>query len=117
MGLAGILLTGLMPSVSDILSDAVTASGLQVAYYFGMAGLVCAWVHRTAYRDSWGRWLAYALFPGLSAVGLIATGLYAVTTFNTTTAIVGIGTLLAGVLFFRPKRYLVEGELLPVTVE
>jgi amino acid transporter len=117
IGLAGILLTGFTPSVSAILSDAVTASGLQVAYYFGMAGLVCAWVHRTAYRDSWGRWLAYALFPGLSAVGLIATGLYAVTTFNTTTAIVGIGTLLAGVLFFRPKRYLVEGEFLPVTVE
>ncbi len=116
-GLAGILITGFMPSVSAILSDAVAASGLQVAYYFGMAGLVCFWVHRKAYRTSWGQYLLYGVYPGLSAVGLIATGLYAITTFNRTTAAVGIGTLLAGVLFFRPRRYVVEGELAVVTTE
>ena len=116
-GLVGILVTGFMPSVSAILSDAVAATGLQVAYYFGMAGLVCAWVHRTAYRRSWKQFLLYGLFPGLSAVVLIITGVYAITTFNFTTACVGIGTLLAGVLFFRPRRYTVEGELLAATPE
>lgn len=110
-GVVGILLTGFSPSVSTILSDAVSATGLQVAYYFGMAGLACAWVHRTAFRSSWTQFLLYGLFPGLSALGLIATGIYAITTFNLTTALVGIGTLLAGIIFFRPRRYVVEGEL------
>jgi hypothetical protein len=113
----GILVTGFMPSVSAILSDAVAATGLQVAYYFGMAGLVCAWVHRTSYRTSWKQFLLYGLFPGLSAAVLIITGVYAITTFNFTTACVGIGTLLAGMLFFRPRRYTVEGELVAATPE
>jgi amino acid transporter len=116
-GLAGILLTGFMPSVSAILSDAVTATGLQVAYYFGMAGLVSAWVFRNSYQESWLRWFAFSLFPGLSAICLIGLGLFAITTFNTTTTVVGVGTLLAGVIFFRPKRYQVEGAIIPVTVE
>ncbi|MBU6397158.1 MAG: APC family permease [Rhodospirillales bacterium] len=116
-GLAGILLTGFMPSVSAILSDGVTASGLQVSYYFGMAGLVSAWIYRDAYRESWRRWFAFSLFPGLSAVALIGTGIYAITTFNTTTIIVGVGTLLAGIVFFRPRRYCVEGVILPAVAE
>jgi amino acid transporter len=116
-GLAGILLTGFMPSVSAILSDAVTATGLQVAYYFGMAGLVSAWVFRKSYQDSWLRWFAFSLFPGLSAICLIGLGLFAITTFNTTTTVVGVGTLLAGVIFFRPKRYQVEGIILPVAAD
>ncbi|WP_297372018.1 APC family permease [Acidocella sp.] len=112
-GLVGILLTGFMPSVSAILSDAVTASGLQVAFYFGMAGLACAWVHRTAYRTSWGHFLLYGVYPFVSAISLMTVGLYAISTFNLTTALVGIGTLVAGVAFFRPRRYVVEGELIP----
>ena len=116
-GLVGVLLTGFMPSVNAILSDGVTASGLQVSYYFGMAGLVSAWVCRKTYRESWIRWITFSLFPGLSAIALIGVGLYAITTFNTATTVVGVGTLLAGVIFFRPKRYQVEGVILPVMAD
>ena len=58
-----------------------------------------------------------AFLTVLVAVVLIVVGIYAITTFNLTTACVGIGTLLAGVLFFRPRRYIVEGEMLAVTPE
>ncbi len=110
-GLLGILLTGFMPSVSSILNDGVTASGLQVAYYFGMAGLVSAWVFRKTYQQSWWYWLGFSVFPGVSAVFLIGLGLFAITTFNTTTTVVGVGTLLAGVLLFRPGRYRLDHEM------
>ncbi|MDE8346882.1 MAG: APC family permease [Acidocella sp.] len=107
-GLAGILVTGFMPSVGAILSDAVSASGLQVVCYFGLAGLVSAWVFRKIYKESWLRWVAFSVFPGLSAVFLLLLGVYSITTFNLPTAIVGIGALLVGTLFFRPKRYRVD---------
>ncbi len=107
-GLVGILLTGFMPSVASILNAAATATGLQVAYYFGMAGLVSAWVFRHTYRESIARWLLFSLFPGISAIFLMALGLYSLTTFNATTIVVGVGTLLAGILFFRPRRYTLE---------
>ena len=32
-------------------------------------------------------------------------GIYAISTFNSTTRIVGIGGLIAGILFFRPGGY------------
>jgi hypothetical protein len=45
------------------------------------------------------------VFPALSAVALIVLGLYAISTFNLTTKIVGIGGLLIGIVFFQPKGY------------
>ncbi len=42
----------------------------------------------------------------VSAVFVIGVGLYAITTFNLVTQLVGIGGLAVGILFFRPRRYL-----------
>jgi hypothetical protein len=47
----------------------------------------------------------YALYPFLSAAALIILGLYAITTFNEITKIVGIGGLLIGIVLFRPKGW------------
>ena len=41
----------------------------------------------------------------VSAVFVIGVGLYAITTFNLVTQLVGIGGLAVGILFFRPRRY------------
>jgi hypothetical protein len=46
-----------------------------------------------------------AFFPALSGIALIALGAYAMTTFDAVTDIVGIGGLLTGFLFFRPRRF------------
>lgn len=97
--------SSLMPSVNDIIQDSVSAIGVQVAYYYGLAGLVSAWTFRDLYKESVGRWIGMALFPGLSAAFLIGMGLYAIGTFNLITKAVGIGGLAAGILFYRPNRY------------
>ena len=95
-----------MPSVNAIIQDSVSAIGVQVAYYYGLAGLASAWTFRALYRESVLRWIGIAVFPFLSAVFLIGMGLYAITTFNLLTKLVGIGGLAVGILFFRPRRYL-----------
>ena len=82
----------------------VTAIALQVSFYYGLAGLSCAWL----YRDTWrtpGRFVFYAIYPLVSALFLGAVGVYAFSTFDTVTRIVGLGGLLLGILFFRPKGY------------
>ena len=78
---------------------------MQVSYYYGLAGLVCAWLYRSSYRESLGTFLKYGAAPALSAIMLMTLGIYAITTFNMTTRIVGIGGLAAGILFFRPGGY------------
>jgi amino acid transporter len=97
--------SSLMPTVAQIIQDSVSAVGILVAYYFGLAGLVAAWEFRGEWRRSVPRALLLSLYPGLSALMLIGLGVYAATTFDRVTTAVGIGGLIAGIVFFRPKRF------------
>jgi amino acid transporter len=105
VGLVMIFISSFLPSIAAILTDSVSAIAVQVCYYYGLAGLVCAWVYRDSLKESVGTFIAYVVFPALSAVALISLGLYAISTFNMTTKIVGIGGLLIGIVFFRPHGY------------
>ena len=105
VGLAMIFASSFMPSIAAILGDSVNAIAVQVSYYYGLAGLVCAWLYRDSHRESLATFLQYVIVPALSAIALITLGIYAISTFNLTTRIVGIGGLIAGVLFFRPGGY------------
>jgi hypothetical protein len=105
VGLVLIFLSSFLPSIAAILTDSVSAIAVQVCYYYGLAGLVCAWSYRNSLKESAATFIGYVLFPGLSALSLILLGLYAISTFNLTTKIVGIGGLLIGIIFFRPKGY------------
>jgi hypothetical protein len=110
IGIGLVLLWGssLMPSVSAIITASVNAVAIQVTYYYGLAGLVAAW----SFRGTRGvRWLALSLFPGLSGLTLIGLGVYAITTFNLITQIVGVGGFALGILFFRPGRYRMDAAL------
>ncbi|MHB1542535.1 MAG: APC family permease [Steroidobacteraceae bacterium] len=105
VGLVAIFGASLMPSVASILADSVNAIAVQVSYYYGLAGLVCAWLYRWSYRESLGTFLKYVAAPALSAVILMTLGIYAISTFDMITRMVGIGGLIAGILFFRPRGY------------
>jgi amino acid transporter len=105
LGLAMIFASSFMSSVSLIITDSVNAVAVQVCYYYGLAGLVCAWVYRDTYKQSAGRFALYAVYPFLSAAVLIILGIYAITTFDNLTKIVGIGGLFIGVVLFRPKGW------------
>lgn len=113
VGLALLWASSLMPTVNDIIQDSVNAISIQVAYYYGLAGLAAAWTFRTLYRQSVLRWLGIAVFPFLSAIFLIGMGLYAITTFNSVTQAVGIGGLALGILFFRPRGQITPPSAVP----
>jgi len=108
LGLALIWGSALMPSVNLVLSSSVRAVGFQVNYYFALAGLGAAWVFRHSYKESIRNWLALCLFPAISSMALIGLGLYAVTTFDIWTNLVGLGTFAFGLCFiwmsYRPPN-------------
>jgi amino acid transporter len=105
LGLVMIFISSFLPSVATILGDSVAAIAVQVCYYYGLAGLVCAWSYRGSLKESVGTWIVYALYPFLSALSLFALGIYAFIGYNTTIKIVGLGGLLVGIIFFRPNGY------------
>jgi len=107
VGLALLWASSLMPTVNLIIADSVRAVGVLVAYYYGLAGLVAAYAFR---KEIPLRWLWFCAFPALSGILLIVLGLYATTTFDRVTNVVGIGGLVVGILFFRPRRFVVAPE-------
>lgn len=98
-------LASFMPSVDLILSNSAKAVALQVCFYYGIAGLACAWLYRDSRRNQPGLFLVYVVYPLLSAVSLGVIAVYAFSTFDPLTRIVGVGGLLLGLLFFRPRGY------------
>jgi predicted membrane channel-forming protein YqfA (hemolysin III family) len=107
VGLILLWASSLMPSVNAIITASVNAVAIQVSYYYGLAGLVAAWSFR---RESGWRWLMLSLYPGISGLMLVGLGIYAITTFNFITQIVGVGGFALGILFFRPGRYRSEPQ-------
>jgi amino acid transporter len=108
MGLALLWGSSLMPTINAIIQDGVRAVGVLVAYYYGLAGLVAMRVFGGVWRQSVGRWIGLCAFPALSGIALIVLGVYAMTTFDAVTDIVGIGGLIAGIMFFRPRRFVIK---------
>ena len=93
---------------SDVLSDSIAAMGLLIGIYYSLTGFACVWYyrHRLHGRDLWSK----GLLPGLGAVLLLVACVlsiidYAVPAEDETavfgiggTFVVGIGTLLLGVV-------------------
>ncbi|MDE8348977.1 MAG: APC family permease [Acidocella sp.] len=105
LGLVLIFLTSFMPSLGKIFTDSVNAIAVQVCYYYGLAGIVCFWAYRKSFKRAFGEFLLYGIFPLVSGITLIGLGIYAITTFDITTKLVGIGGLLAGIVFYHPEGY------------
>ncbi|HYP63893.1 MAG TPA: APC family permease [Acidocella sp.] len=105
LGLIMIFVSSFQSSISKILTDSVAAISVQVCYYYGLAGLVCAWVYKDSAKNSVGTLLQYVIYPALSAIALFILAIYAFTTFDTLTKIVGAGGLLIGILFYRPSGW------------
>ena len=108
VGLVLLWASSLMPSVSAIIAASVNAVAIQVTYYYGLAGLVAAWHFR---REQGLTWLALCLYPGISGILLIGLGVYAITTFDLITQVVGVGGFFLGILFFRPGRYRMSKQM------
>jgi len=115
IGLALIWSSSLMPTVNSVVAASVNAVAVQVAYYYGLAGMVAAWEFRKT--PSMGKWLFLCLYPAASGLLILLLGIYALTTFDFVTEIVAIGGFLLGILFFRPRGYGKAVNVVPVVAE
>jgi amino acid transporter len=95
-GLVLLLASAGFPSVSDIIKDSVNAIGFQVAFYYSLTGLACAWHYRREALRGPVAFVMILAWPLLSAVFLIFIGLYSLPTFDRVTLVVAIGGLLIG---------------------
>ncbi len=93
-----------LPTVGDIVKDSISAIGFQVAFYYGLTGLACAWTHRQVARSSLKEFMTVVVWPVAAAVFLFAIAIYSIPTFDITTNIVGIGGIVIGLVPYMWNR-------------
>ncbi|MFF0475112.1 APC family permease [Streptomyces sp. NPDC004284] len=102
-------------SVQRILSDAVAAIGLQIAFYYGLAGIAAIVAYKAVLFRSVRNLVLGGLWPLLGSAFMLWAFVESLSTLSTTAVTIGLGGLLLGVVpllvywrkgsdYYRPAR-------------
>ncbi|MEV7888801.1 APC family permease [Streptomyces sp. NPDC002817] len=115
-------------SVGDILSDAISAIGLQIAVYYGLAGLAAVVAYRKMLLKSAANFFFGGLWPLLGALFMFWIFIESLGELSRAAVTIGIGGLAAGVIpmlwywkkgsdYYRPAKldatHTVEADYVP----
>ncbi|MFD4504920.1 APC family permease [Streptomyces sp. NPDC058457] len=115
-------------SVGEILSDAISAIGLQIAVYYGLAGLAVVVAYRKMLFRSAGNFLLGGLWPLCGALFMFWIFVESLGELSTAAIAIGIGGLAVGLIpmlwywkqgsdYYRPAKLdatrMVEADLVP----
>ncbi|MFB7372665.1 APC family permease [Streptomyces sp. NPDC056222] len=118
VGAAALLMFGAAAaagSMGSILRDAVSAIGLQIAFYYGLAGIAAVVAYKGMLLTSVRNFLVGGAWPLLGAAFMLWAFVESLGELSTTSLTIGLGGLLAGVVpmlvywrkgsaYYRPAR-------------
>src|SRR3954469_14156911 len=85
-------------SVGEILSDAVSSMGLQIAFYYALAAIAAVVAYRPIVFKSGKNFIFIALWPGLGAIFMVWIFIAAIPASTPIVIAIGIGALVIGVI-------------------
>ncbi|MFE4966662.1 APC family permease [Streptomyces sp. NPDC056660] len=115
-------------SVGEILSDAISAIGLQIAVYYGLAGLAVVVAYRKMLFQSAGNFLLGGVWPLLGAVFMFWIFVESLSELSSAAIAIGVGGLAVGLIpmlwywkqgsdYYRPAKldatHTVEADYVP----
>ena len=92
------VLSNFVGSISAVMSDAINAIGLQIAIYYGLAGLSVVVAYRSIVLKSWGNALFIGLWPLVGAVFMFWLLFQVIGSLNAVSIDVGFGTMAIGLI-------------------
>jgi amino acid transporter len=98
LGLALLFGSSYLNGIKTVIDASINAVGFQVAFYYGLTGLACAWYFRTAALTGIGRFVFLLVWPLLGVGFCFAIALYSVPNFDLTTNILGAGSIAIGIV-------------------
>jgi amino acid transporter len=104
LGLALLLLSSSLSGIKAVIDDSISAIGFQIAFYYGIGGLACAWSFRRAGREGIGNFVFLFAWPLVGAGFCIFIAAASIPTFDRVTNIVGIGTIAIGIVPYAMRR-------------
>lgn len=101
MGIVSLLLfvvSSFSSGINAIMTDAITAIGLQIAFYYGLTGFACAWYYRHGLTHDFRTFFMRGLWPVCSSLFLWTIAIYDIPQLGWRTDLIGLGTLFIGVI-------------------
>lgn len=90
--------SNLLSGVGAIMTDAINAIGLQIVFYYGLAGIALTVLYRRQLLQSVKTFVLYGLWPVLSAIYLLGVGLYDLPQLGWVPDLLGVGLLAVGLI-------------------
>jgi amino acid transporter len=104
LGLLLLLLSFHLSGIKTVIGDSVNALGVQIAFYYGLAGLACAWHFRKRALTGPGRFILLLAWPLLGAGFCLFIAVSNLPTYDLTTNLVGIGGIAIGIVPYLLSR-------------
>lgn len=92
------VVSNFLGTVGDVLTAAISAIGLQIAIYYGLAGLAVVLAYRRVLFRSVSNFVFIGAWPLLGSVFMFWIFIQALPTLDMTTKVVGIGALALGLI-------------------
>ncbi len=108
-------------SSSNVLADSASATGLLIAFYYGLMGLACVWIFRKDLRRSWRALLAKGVLPLIGGLALLGAFVLSIRSYLPASSsathfagvggifLIGAGALLVGVVLMLIARWRYPG--------
>jgi amino acid transporter len=114
LGLCLLFASFRLDGIKTVIGDSIDAVGFQVAFYYGLTGLACAWYFRRTALGGLGKFVFLLLWPLIGVGFCFAIALYSVPSFDLTTNLLGGGSIAAGIVpYLWRRRYVAEAEIGP----
>jgi amino acid transporter len=99
-----------LPSIGALMTGLINAIGVQVACYYALAGIACAWHFST--HGGWKNRLFAVVIPLTSALFVAGVGIYQLPFLGWRVSALSIGTILIGIVPFFYYRWRYRGHFL-----
>jgi amino acid transporter len=110
LGLVLLFASSYLHGIKTVVDASINAVGFQVAFYYGLTGLACAWYFRTEARQGIGKFVFLFLWPLLGVGFCFAVVVYSVPNFDLTTNLLGAGSIAIGILPYLWSRRTASGR-------
>ena len=92
------LLASFSTNIGKLMNDLISAIGLQIVFYYALAGIACFWYYRKTHTGSVKNTVMHALWPLGSALFLLVVGYYNILGLERRVTLLSVGTIAVGVL-------------------
>jgi amino acid transporter len=88
-----LILSSFSESIGAVMTSLISAIGVMVSLYYGMAGLACAWYYRKLLKRDWKTMFMRGVWPVASAIFLLSLGVMQIPTLGWNVSLYTLGAI------------------------